>query len=769
MILHSEQRIHSTMHRALSALCPVGDDSPYRTLVLALAVLKRFDILPPHNQSLSAIASNLQKAVARLSTVAPQCIVPVVSFTHATNGEAIEPSQLKEAVKQINEVRGGAANADAYARVITQCAEQWFSVATQCGINNFSDVLARLLSPSLGEVIQCSATTSGVLAGACAQSIRAEWMPKAQRPPMQVVYSTEPTTLDALVNMVWNVPTTILPQAQLQGLLQHAPKAVYTVQELLQVYTADTTAELPERAQCVVYCAEQEYKEQYQKLQPFIQQCIERDYIETVVRIAIPAQQGMLIIVLNAHKSQQARGHILFVNDEEKPSVGTARTITQEILEELSVARELFVGESQYTARIKNSKVLAKHCDVHPSNYLRVKTKQANAISMIAGIPSQEYHMLARALNYRGVSIYNYFVQRDTSTVLFSPVIMSRHLLKMALNSQPDIKDQEQALNFSFAKWWYITESEIFTAIKSVEAMRSSFSKAMYAVRLLDDTTLRATYNTWWNNVQQTFINTEEHGAHSVLAMWCDDIIDRADEESSELWSNLSPFEEYMLEKLAPAILRRVKSSLQTIAELHTQQHQIQFNKAEPLIKAMLQKQQQATNILIASHSSSDRARLIEQRIHELQEYITEQKQRMANLHVDAKKRTTMHNSGKELFDSTMSLQDELAQLIAQLVPAQTELRMLQQSLKPFAEVQERLQNEHNYIYRLTGQLSMLLNETLRSLSAQEAQAVFLDIQREHLLQLLESALQHRKEKIVQKLEFWWDEYHSGKILSATA
>lgn len=383
--------------------------------------------------------------------------------------------------------------------------------------------------------------------------------------------------------------------------------------------------------------------------------------------------------------------------------------------------------------------------------------KNQNAThTLFSGIPYNEYADFQQSLLACGIDMSNYFVQTQSNAVEFSPTFTEKSLLRVGVLSAPTIRNQETRLQYSLAHWWYRNEPLLPAISAQCLHLQQSFSDALYP-GLLRLPALRGVFAVWMAYHRKDMELLETKGARAVMIHWLDVIESKTSLYGRDVWQWLSPAERQIAEHILPSVARTIASSTATIESIEKKKSTLNFNGAEMVIDSLLRR---GDSLLMKKQPDGNdiRTAVVEARIQELRQSISTLKNRINELHGKAKKHNVRHDD-VELIDSTMEIQDELGTIISALVPAQSELRALEHSLKPFHELQERIEAERLHIERIITLMLPAIQSAKSDITNDAAETAVIDVLRETLHATVEHAVQLRKEEILRTLEYWWDEY----------
>jgi hypothetical protein len=156
------------------------------------------------------------------------------------------------------------------------------------------------------------------------------------------------------------------------------------------------------------------------------------------------------------------------------------------------------------------------------------------------------------------------------------------------------------------------------------------------------------------------------------------------------------------------------------------------------------------------------------ERMEELRAAVSDIKSHMSLLHTQAKDHRTDERRTTQ-FDDTVSLQDRIGELLKQMVPAQSELRLLERTLEPLVDLQRKRERELDVLEEFVGHVVPALQNVGDSLSPRDARSLVLLQFRDILSRRLEAAVAANRDTIVYDLETVWTGFEEGAILDEEA
>ncbi|MDW8271997.1 MAG: hypothetical protein RML15_06270 [Bacteroidota bacterium] len=285
----------------------------------------------------------------------------------------------------------------------------------------------------------------------------------------------------------------------------------------------------------------------------------------------------------------------------------------------------------------------------------------------------------------------------NNGSLRFDDRITTASLLRAALRSLHSLRSHEMRYYFTLYQWWQRIQPLLRSHGRVVwQTVEQSLVEHLSSVPSITTAQARALAIRWWSSVEPDLASAEEYSALSVVESIIVGIERKLRTAGVKLWKVLDDREEYLLRTCTPQLIERVH------AELRRQSSQRQ-----------------------------EELRELDNRIATLQQQLAAYRSRMAQLHLQAKAHDVPHDS-PELVDSTLPLQNELSQLLKAMVVVQSELKMLQQN-REAAEVPNQEDWFSPVVARCTAQLLPALHAVRRTMDEHGAWVLLLQLWEEQL------------------------------------
>lgn len=315
--------------------------------------------------------------------------------------------------------------------------------------------------------------------------------------------------------------------------------------------------------------------------------------------------------------------------------------------------------------------------------WLQWCTRQ-EALASATRVMAVDLSYLVEQLAGQGVDIGHLIVERQ-GRIAIAEAIADSTLLERAVRSAPSVRQQEMRYYFTLHWWWHRAWALLSTqGLRAWQQLSETFVEHVSSVPLTQPPWAHALISSWWAVVEPDLYGVEHYGARAVVESIFSSIERKLRMQGLRLWQHLDEREELTMAYFFPHLLEQVR-----------QEHRLR------------------------SSVEHTQMREFDQRIAALEQQLAAYRNRMHQLHRQAKAHDVPHDA-RELFDSTAPLQDELSTLLAALVLAQTELKMLQQQ-RATLTTEQTIPQYSPIIARSTAQLLPALHHARRQLTQQHA------------------------------------------------
>ncbi|MFN9776524.1 MAG: hypothetical protein ACK54V_01540 [Candidatus Kapaibacterium sp.] len=741
---------------ALETLREDSSVADLRAHVLALLALSKSHLLPPHQQSLTALGSNLNTALSSLERMDPllRNISTLISFENLPDGRPIEPTLLKAAIAAVSSVRTDDA------LLISRAAEAFCFQHATIEESFFLNPLLLRLIPLHG--------SASVLDMQCGSGLRAV---QAQR---RVFESSSGTSLaralrcsleeddrDAecrarLLAYLCGLTATMSPSGTALAPSMNSQREF----DRMFVETRDRVPDIAgvlrrmgEHTICALILSDIAAGCMTKKDLSLL---LDRDVLDCVVTLRSGVRAPWHVMILRGRKPVERRHRVLFY-DHIDPFDGPG--IDALSAETIAEACERFSSAGRHCRVLHRNDVVAlgDHTDIVHDVHIGT-TPEPSAV-----LGSAEFHELDDRMRMRGFDVHSLF-RFNARDAVYEPLIADRRLLRIAVASAPALKNAEVRTHYSFAVWWSMTAPLLGIADAGISELHDTFERDISKEGVLMPRQARAIFREWWWEIDDDRTVLSLYGASVVAHTWMDALLAQAERKGTNFWFELDVSSRTLLEFLCPDLVRKLvrhdeqaESLLRSIDELAEQ-------APRNLAELMVRRREEYVTANIPRSRMFETAAM--ERMAELKAVIHSIKARMNSLHAQAKEhRTDEHRTTQ--FDDTTSLQDSVGALLTQIVPAQSEMKLLEKSLAPVVNLQRKRDRELMALQEFSSQLLPDLRMVRSTFSPRNARSLVQLQFRDALSRRLEAAIVANRDAIIYDLEQVWHRFDEAAALSA--
>jgi hypothetical protein len=291
---------------------------------------------------------------------------------------------------------------------------------------------------------------------------------------------------------------------------------------------------------------------------------------------------------------------------------------------------------------------------------------------------------------------------------------------------------------------------------ESPSSLENTFVQAMSANGILNAVESKTMFRKWWAAVADDVYLCSLHGPLALLRAHLQECLNELRIPDVEAWTHLNFRKKILLEFALPAITNRLGSLSADLQTIENSVADLPLNGADEVINSLIRRR--AVQLEEGARSPMAKFEVVQDRISELRMQIAMHKDRMKELHARAKS-APAEPLRREIFDTTFSMQDELARIYSALAPAQSEVRMLEHSVKPFEQLQKEHRSKEKSLQGTLETIPDALHAAISSLNPPLANAILLLWFRELMAAMIEYHLSANREEIIAKLENVWEWY----------
>lgn len=741
---------------ALDTLRDESSDYDLRAHILALLALSKAHLLPPHQQSLATLGSNLNTAIGSLERMDPMLrnIRTLISFENLPDGRPIEPTLLKAAIAAISSVRTDDA------LLISRAAEAFCFQHTTKDESCFLNPLLLRLVPLHG-----GATILDMQCGSGLRSIQAQRRVFESSSGVLLARSLrcsmEEDDKDAecrarLLAYLFGLTATMSPAGTALAPSLHVQREF----DRMFVETRDRVPDIAgvlrrmgEHTICALILSDIAAGCMTKRDLSLL---LDRDVLDCVVTLRSSERTPWHLMILRGRKPVEHRHRVLFY-DHIDPFDGLS--IDAMSAETIAEAYDRFSSTGRHCRVLHRNEVIALSDSFLSDNEfgIRVKNETANVLGV------REFEELDERLRERGFDIHSLF-RFNSGEATYEPVINDVRLLRTAVSSSPGLKNAEVRTHYAFAVWWNMSAPLLEVTDAGIGALHDSFERDICKEGVLTPLQARAIFRDWWWEIDDDRAVLSLYGAAVVAHKWINALILEAEQREKNFWFELDMMRRSLLELLCPDVIRKYISHneqaellSQSIDELAEQAPQ---NLAELLIR------RNEYNVTTNTPQSRKFEIAARQRITELKSIVTQIKEHMTRLHTHAKDLRTDEQRTTQ-FDDTTSLQDDVGTMLKKIVAAQSEAKLLEKTLDPLIELQRKRDIELLALQELSHQLLPDLRLVRSTFTPRNSRSLVQLQFRDALSRRLETAIVANRDAIIYDLEQVWHRFDEAAALSA--
>ncbi|MFM8473492.1 MAG: hypothetical protein ACKOBV_08240 [Candidatus Kapaibacterium sp.] len=744
------------LRECTAALETLREDSTVtdvRAHVLALLALSKAHLLPPHQQSLTALGSNLDTALHSLERMDPllKDIGSLISFENLPDGRPIEPTLLKAAVAGIASVRCDDA------LIIARAAETFLFQHATVEESFFLNPLLFRLIPMYGG--------ASVLDMRCGSGLRAV---QAQRAVFEsgtsamlarsLRCSMEEDDRDAecrmrLLAYLSSLTTTIAPVGTAFAPSVHAQREFDRMFVETHDRVPDIVGVLRRMGEHTISALILSDIAAGCMSKKDMSMLLDRDVLDCVITLRSSIRAPWHVMILRGRKPVERRHRVLFY-DHVDPFDGPG--IDALSAENIADAYARFTSTGQHCRVLHRNDVLASD-EWHTPPVAASGTRIREAGTSLG---AEEFSALDARLVARGFDVRPLF-RPDSGSAAFEPALTDKHLLRIAVSSAPALKNAEVRTHYSFAVWWSMASPLLGVRDARIMDLHDSFEHDICKEGVLTPLQARAIFREWWWEIDDDRSLLASYGASMVVRTWVDALRTEAERKGTDFWFGLDESRRGLLGFLCPDLVRKLTYHDEQAESLRRSIDEWAHQAPQHLADLMVRRREDVlmrTIPVSEMFESAARARMAE-----LKATVDAIRSHMAQLHGRAKVHRTDERRTTQ-FDDTTSLQDDIAGLLKRMAPAQSELRLLERSLEPLVDLQRKRERELEVLEEFVGRVVPALRSESDALSPRDARSLVHLQFRDMLSRRLESAVAANRDAIVYDLEHVWTMFEEGAI-----
>jgi hypothetical protein len=299
--------------------------------------------------------------------------------------------------------------------------------------------------------------------------------------------------------------------------------------------------------------------------------------------------------------------------------------------------------------------------------------------------------------------------------------------------------------------WWTSIAPLLGVVDAPITQLQDSFESTLSADNIILPRQARAVFREWWWDIDDDRSMLARYGATALMRSRIDSLIADAQLKAKDFWFEADASHRSLLEFLCPELVNKLITHGEHVASLNQSLHEAAHQAPKNLADLMVQRREE---LLMQKIPHSDLFEIVaRERMLELRHRIDEMKIHMAALHTRAKEHRADDRRTQQ-FDDTVSLQDSVAALLKQIVPAQSELKLLEKSI---AELMEE------FVREITPALVAIRG----SMSPLHAEALAILHFRDKLSRRIESTISANRDVLICELESLWNRFEEGILITS--
>jgi type I restriction enzyme M protein len=450
----------------------------------------------------------------------------------------------------------------------------------------------------------------------------------------------------------------------------------------------------------------------------------------------------------NPNKPEDRRGKVLFINADREFLAGRAQNYLQpEHIEKIASTYHRFADVAGYSKVVSLAEIAAEanDCNLNVRRYVdNSPPREPHDVRahLVGGIPVNEINSRQSLYDALKLDPGKLFAPRtdDAKYMDFSDAAKERSSIAEVIEADDDIRARLQGAHDAVGAWWAEHSARLVALPeqKNLNAVRSellaSFTNALQPLGMLDSFKLSGVVAAWWTDALPDFKTLIENGFCGVLDGWLDAVADAVQDDDS-VGPAFDPFEHKLVKKVMPDYLEQIKDTTSEIARLKGEQQAFEQSNAPD----------DADEDELASWNY---AKDIERQIKELKAENKDGLRELAKLERAAAKKKATGADRTATADARRALQFYF-----------DETKRLEADLEPYKQIKADLAAARAKYRKLTGYFVAELKLRCGSMTAEEKQAIVLELLLADLQSGLRTALSALRQSLIAFFEKLWGKY----------
>jgi type I restriction enzyme M protein len=282
----------------------------------------------------------------------------------------------------------------------------------------------------------------------------------------------------------------------------------------------------------------------------------------------------ILVLRAKGSKPRERRGNVLFINADAEYREGRAQNYLEpEHIEKIVSAYQRYVAIPGFAAVIPQAELAENKYNLNIRRYAdNIPPPEPHDVRahLLGGVPKAEVEARADLFAAHGFNPSSLLVERDARYFEFCPELKGYGDLKVRVEAEPGVQDQETALIAAFDRWWTEHQGRIGTLPQTQMLMSlrtellESFEEALVPVCLLDRFEVAGAVATWWGDAVFDLKALMAGGFEGVFEGWVTTIVTGLEDGGSKA----HPLDHKLVKKLLPEYLEETAEVEGQVAEL---------------------------------------------------------------------------------------------------------------------------------------------------------------------------------------------------------
>lgn len=450
----------------------------------------------------------------------------------------------------------------------------------------------------------------------------------------------------------------------------------------------------------------------------------------------------------NPNKPENRRGRVLFINADAEYLAGRAQNyLRPEDIEKIASTFERYGDVPGYSKVVTFDEI----ADVANDYNLNVRRYVDNSpppephdvrAHLAGGIPVPEIEARQTLFASLGFEPDVIFVRRpdDSRYRDFNTDVTERPAIARLIESDAGVQARTDALRNALTQWWSSHTGRLVALPqdRNLNAVRSKFlrgfSEALLPLGVLNSFKCSGVVAAWWTDSLPDFKTLMENGFCGVLDGWIDAIAD-AVEDDDHVGPAFDPFSHKLVKRTMADYLQRIDDAKAEISRLKGEKEA--FEQSNP--------PDDADDEELASWNY---AKDLERQVKELKEEFKDALKNLIKLEKAANKKNATEADRHAA---------EAARL--HLKPFFDRMAVLESELAPYEQIKTDLSAARATFRTLTNAFVDELKNRCAEFSADEKQALVLELFAQDLQAGLDGAVTDRQQELLRAVENLWDKY----------